>query len=240
MQSVVGVSFESEPDGFIMDRTLCLLLSLLIVPFALAYGQRKLSVSATASPTFSHTTYRFRYFYPESDGQIVEPVYLNGSRWATGFSAGVSVIRDYAPGWSYSSGIWFQQLTIRQERQPTAGEGTVALHKRVIRFPIQLNYYSSANRLAPFFSMGFLVDLPITSRVVVKRTGESTQYLRLLDKPRPIFLGLLGAGVRYKLTDRYTISAQPVWSYNFGQLGGASTRDKSFELSLLMQAAYAF
>ncbi|GAB4037002.1 PorT family protein [Spirosoma gilvum] len=223
-----------------MIRTLCLFLTLLISPIALAFGQKKLSLSATVSPTFSRTVYQFRYLYPESDGQIVEPIFLNGSRWASGFSAGVSIIHDYAPGWSYSFGIWFQQLTIRQDRQPTAGEGTVAFHKRVVRFPIQLNYYSSLKRLSPYFSIGFLIDLPITSRVVVTRAGESTQYLRLLDKPRPIFLGLLGAGMRYKLTDRYTVSAQPVWSYNFGQLGGASTHDSSFEVSVQMQAAYAF
>ncbi|GAB3948717.1 hypothetical protein GCM10028805_23790 [Spirosoma harenae] len=197
-------------------------------------------MSATLSPTFSHTNYKFRYFYPESDGQIVEPVYINGPRWSTGYTAGLSFITNYAPGWSFSTGVWYQQVSIRQARQPTAGEGTVALHKRVIRIPILLNYYSSKRRLSPYFSLGMFTDLPITSRVVVTRTGESTQYLRLTTPARPIFLSMLGAGLRYKLTDRYTILAQPVWAYSFGQIGSAYSNDNSFELSVLTQFAYTF
>ncbi|MVM32782.1 PorT family protein [Spirosoma sp. HMF4905] len=223
-----------------MNRSFLLLVAFLLFSMTLSWSQQTLSISATLLPTFSHTYYTNRYLYPESDGQIVEPVYLSGSRWATGYSAGVSVAYNYTPGWSVSSGVWFQQLSLRQARQPIAGPGTVVLHNRVIRFPLLLNYYSSAQRLSPYFSLGLFVDLPITSRVVVTRTGESTQYLRLLSTPRPIFHGLLGAGARYKLTNRYTLMAQPVWIYKFGQLGGATTYDSSFELSLLTQLAYTF
>lgn len=223
-----------------MNRSFSLLVALLFFPMALSWGQQTLSVSATLSPTFSRTYYNYRYFYPESDGQIVEPVYINGTRWSTGYSVGVSVLYNYAPGWSVSSGIWFQQLSLRQARQPTAGEGTVALHSRVIRFPLLLNYYSSNQRLSPYFTFGLFVDLPAISRVVVNRTGESTQYLRLLSTPRPIFHGLLGAGLRYKLADRYTLMTQPVWTYKFGQLGSANAYDSSFELSLQTQVTYNF
>lgn len=224
-----------------MNRTLRLLLVFVIAPVALSRAQPKLAVSAIGSPTSCHTNYLNCYFYPESDGQIVEPIFLNGNRWSWGYSAGFSVLYEYAPGWSVSSGLWFQQLTTRQARQPAAGEGTVALRGRVIRFPILLNYYSSQKRLSPYFSFGLLTDFPITSRVVVTRTGESTQYLRL--KPiltRPIFHVLLGVGVQYKLNDRYTLIAQPVWAYKFGQIGAASSHNDSYEFSLQTQVAYTF
>ena len=146
----------------------------------------------------------------------------------------------YAPGWSFSSVIWYQQLTTRQARQTAAGEGTTTVHDRVVRIPLLLNYASSTKRLSPYFSFGLLTDIPIPSRVVVTRMGQSTQYLRLDNSHRPIFHLLVGAGAQYQLNRRYTLMTQPVWTYKFGQLGGANTYDSSFEVSLLTQIAYSF
>ena len=223
-----------------MNRTLCLWLALLGFPTALVFGQSKLSVSATIAPTVSHTVYSYRFLYPDSDGQVVEPVYLNGSRWASGYSAGLSILYTYAPGWSVSSGLWYQQLTTRQSRQAAAGEGTVTLRSRVLRIPLLLNYASSTKRLSPYFSFGALTDVPIPSRVIVTRSGQATQNLRLETSTRPIFHLLLGAGAQYRLTGHCLLMAQPVWAYKLGQLGGANANDSSFELSILTQIAYTF
>jgi hypothetical protein len=223
-----------------MLTTRYLLLVLLWFPATLSYSQKKLSVSATIAPAISRTVYLSRYLYPNSDGQIVEPVYLNGRRWSAGYSAGVSFIYSYAPGWSVSSGVWFNELTTRQARQAIVGDGTVTLRKRVARLPILLHYASSTKRLSPYFSFGLLTDIPVPSRVIVDRTGESTQYLRLELSQRPIFNLLLGAGMQYQLTNQLRLMAQPVWIYKMGQLGGASTNDTSFELSVLTQLAYSF
>lgn len=223
-----------------MNTKLRLLLALLWCQTTLVFGQQTLSVSATVVPTLSHTVYKSRFFFPDSDGQVVEPVYMNGLRWASGYSVGASIQYTYAPGWSVSSGIWFQQLTTRQARQAVAGEGTITVHKRVARIPLMLNYASSTRRLSPYFSFGLLTDLPLPSRVVVTRTGESTQYLRLDTSGRPIFQLLFGAGLQYKLNRRYTLLAQPAWVYTIGQLGGAYTNDPAFELSVLTQLAYSF
>ncbi len=224
-----------------MNRYLFLLCVLLgWMPAARSFGQQKLSVSATVVPTVTYTAHKFRFLYPDSDGQIVEPVYLNGPRWASGYSAGVSAIYTYAPGWSVSSGIWYQQLTTRQSRQPAAGEGNVTVFNRFVRLPLLLTYCSSTKRLTPCFSFGALTDLPIPSRVVVERGSDPTQYLRLETYKRPIFHLLLGAGVQYQLNRHYTLIAQPTWTYKFGQLGGASFNDPSFGFSLLTQVAYVF
>ncbi|SOD80357.1 porin family protein [Spirosoma fluviale] len=223
-----------------MSRNLLFLLTLVWLPTALCMGQRKLSISATVTPTLSHTNYIHRYYYPNSDGQIVEPVYVNGIRWATGYSAGVSVLYEYVPGWSVSSGIMFQQLTTRQARPTTAGDGTTSIHNRAIRVPLLLNYASSTKPLSPYFSFGLLTDVPLPSRVVVNRTGQSTQYLKLETSTRPILHLLLGVGGQYQINKRYTVMAQPIWTYKFGQLGGASAYNSSFEVSLLTQLAYTF
>lgn len=223
-----------------MNTKLCILSALLWLPMMLSFGQAKLSVSATVAPTVSRTAYYYRFLYPESDGQVVEPVYLNGNKWSSGYSAGLSLVCAYAPGWSVSSGLWYQQLGTQQARQPTAGDGTVTLRSRAIRVPILLNYCSSMKRLAPYFSFGALTDVPMSSRVVVVRSGESTQHLRLKTISRPIFHLLLGAGVQYRLNSHYTLMAQPIWTYKLGQLGATPTNDSSVELSLLTQVAYRF
>ncbi|UFH52978.1 PorT family protein [Spirosoma sp. KNUC1025] len=204
-------------------------------------GQHKLSISSTVTPAIGHTDYHARSLYPESDGQVVEPVFLDGSRWSSGYAAGLSISYVYQPGWSVSSGIWFHQITTRQTRQPSAGEGTVTLRNRRLRIPLLLNFCPSNHRLSPYFSFGLLTDFPILSRVVVTRSGESTQNLRLKPLlPRPFFYGLLGAGVRYKLTDRYTFIGQPVLTYSFGQLGASFMHDPAFEIGLQTQLAYTF
>lgn len=218
--------------------SLCLFLLLLSQE---ALGQKKLAMSATVAPGLSYTNYQSRYLYPESDGQIVEPVFLDGRRWSWSYSAGLSVIYTYAPGWSVSSGLWFDEVTTRHPRQPAAGAGTVALHSRVLRIPILLNYQSSDQRLSPYYSFGLLTDLPLQSRVVVTRIGESTQYLRLESiNNQPIFHGLLGAGMQYQLTDRFTLMVQPTWTYAFGRFGGARLHDTSFAFKLLTQVVYTF
>ncbi len=230
----------SRNARFVMHRTLPLLVALAVFTSTLSRGQQKLSLSAPVSPTLSRIYYSYRFFYPESDGQVVEPVYVNGVRWAGGYSAGASLLYTYAPGWSVSAGIWYQQLSIRQARQATAGEGTVTLSSRVVRLPLLLNYAPSRQRLSPCFTLGFFIDFPTSSRVVVTRGADPTQNLRLTTTSTPIFHGLLGAGLQYKLTDRYTLMAQPVWSYKLGQFGDALTYNKSFELSLQTQVTYSF
>lgn len=238
-----------------MNRPLLLLLILLLLSPMLCRSQQKFFVSATLVPTFSHTAYTYRYLFPESDGQVVEPVYLHGSRWASGVSAGASALYEYTPGWSVESGIWFQQLATRQAREPVAGPGTVTLISRSVRVPVLLNYTLLSGgqqrrkvlqhrllhqRLSPCFTLGMFVDIPLTSQVVVRRDGEATQFLRLRTLTRPVFHGMLGAGAQYDLSNRVRLIAQPAWTYTFGQVGVGNANSPSFELSLLMQAAYSF
>lgn len=223
-----------------MTLNVRLLIALFWFPATLVFGQQKLSVSATVVPTYSHTSYKSRFFYPNSDGQVVEPIYMDGKRWAPGYSAGLSVLYNYAPGWSVASGIWYQQLTTRQARQTAAGDGTTTVHNRAIRIPILLNYASSTKRLSPYFSLGLLTDIPLSARVVVVRAAESTQNLVLESSRSPVFNLMLGAGAKYQLSRRYTLTAQPAWTYQLGQLGGANTDNPTFELSLLTQIAYSF
>ncbi|GAB3556334.1 outer membrane beta-barrel protein [Spirosoma fluminis] len=221
-----------------MNKPLYVLLLLITLCNAYAFGQKTVSVSVTAAPVFASTSYVRRYFYPNSNGQVVEPIFINGRRWSTGYSAGVMVHYTYAPGWSVASGVWYGQLSVRQERLPIMGEGASTVSSRAVRVPLLINYRSSTKRLSPYFSLGVLVDFPFTSRVVVARANEPTQRLRLDTGKGPVFQPLLSAGVDYQINSRYALSVQPTWTYNMGRFGGSATYNPSFELSLLTQLVY--
>lgn len=213
--------------------------ALLCLVASMAYGQRTISVQATAAPTLVRTNYNRTYLFPESDGQIVEPIFLAGTVNTIGYMAGVTALYTYAPGWSLAAGLWYSQVSLRQVRPVAAGYGTTAVRGRTVRLPLLLNYQPSTRRLSPYFSMGLLLDFPMTSRVVVIRNGQPTQHLRLGVDKGPVFQPMLGAGGRYQLSHRCALTVQSVWSYNLGRFGGSKTSNSSYEVSVLAQASYS-
>lgn len=214
------------------------LVALLSLSLSVAFGQRTVSVSATVAPALVRTNYNRTFLYPDSDGQVVEPIFLAGTTHAIGYSAGLTVCYAYAPGWSATAGIWYGQAALRQAR-PVAGDGTTAIRSQAVRLPLLLNYHPT-RRLSPYFSLGLLLDFPLTSRVVVMRPGLPTQRLRLRTNAGPVFKPMLGAGGRYRLNDRFALIVQPVWVYTLGRFGGGQTADSSYEMSVLTQVTYQF
>ena len=217
-----------------------LYVALFCVLATVAFGQRTVSISATVAPTLVRTNYNRTYLYPDSDGQIVEPIFLIGTVNAFGYLAGLGAHYTYAPGWSVAVGVWYSQASMRQVRPAAAGEGTTAVRNRTVRIPLLLSYQSSTQRLSPYFSLGLLLDFPFASRVVVTRSGQPTQRLRLTTDSGPVFQPLLGAGGRYQLGHRCALIVQPTWAYNLGRFGGARTYNSSYEVGVLTQVNYSF
>ena len=217
-----------------------LFCTLLCVPVTVAFGQRTFSISPMAAPTLVRTNYNRMYLYPDSDGQIVEPIFLVGTPSAFGYATGLMGQYTYAPGWSVAAGIWYSQATLRLARPAASGEGTTAIRSRTVRIPLLLNYQPSTRRLSPYFSLGLLLDFPAASRVVVTRVGQPTQRLRLTADAGPVFQLMLGAGGRYRINRRWALIVQPVWAYNLGRFGGAQTYNSSYEVSILTHTTYSF
>ena len=215
------------------------LVALLSLSLSVAFGQRTISVSATVAPTLVRTNYNRTFLYPDSDGQVVEPIFLAGTTHAVGYSAGLTAYYTYGPGWSVAAGIWYGQAALRQAR-PVAGDGTTAIRSRALRLPLLLNYQPSTRRLSPYFSLGLLLDFSLASRVVVTRPGLPTQRLRLRTEAGPVFKPTLGAGGRYRLNNRFALIVQPVWVYTLGRFGGEQTTNLSYEVSVLTQVTYQF
>ena len=216
-----------------MLKTTFVALFCLLAP--VAFGQRTISIQATVAPTLVRTSYNRQFLYPESDGQVVEPIFLAGRLGAAGYTAGLTTQYAYAPGWSVAAGVWYSQATLRQTRLTTLGDGTTAISSRTLRIPLLLNYHSSTRRLSPYFSLGLLLDFPMASRVVVTHAGQPTQHLRLTTDSGPVFQPMLGAGGRYRVNRRWALIVQPIVSYNLGRFGGAQTDNSSYALSILTQ-----
>lgn len=219
------------------SATLFLLISLTTLS---VFGQNKLSVSATITPLYTNTNYTRHYLFPDSDGQVVEPVLLAGNKGSLGYLAGITAYYNYASQWSIATGLWFRYQAIRTERLALAGEGTSSVRYRSIRLPILFNYRSSEHKLSPFYSFGPLIDIPLSARIVASRAGESTQHLRLDSESGPVFNFLLGAGGIYQVNSQIALTSQPTVTYRLGRLGGARTNFRTFELGLQMQAIYTF
>ncbi|MBC3784546.1 outer membrane beta-barrel protein [Spirosoma utsteinense] len=216
-----------------------LYVALFCLSATVAFSQRTFSISATASPTLVRTNHNRTYLYPDSDGQVVEPVFLAGTVNTIGFTAGLGAHYTYAPGWSVATGIWYSQTARQQARLAAAGEGTTTLRSRTLRVPLLLNYQLTTRRFAPYFSLGLWLDFPLNARVIVDRIDEPTQRLRLKTDTGPIFQPLLGVGGRYQPARRWALIVQPVWSYNLGRFGGARTYNSSYEVNILAQITYA-
>lgn len=212
--------------------------SLLFVLSGPILAQRRLSVSASVTPTFSRTSYLQRVFYPNSDGQLVEPIYLNGAFWSTGVQGGLSAQYAFSEGWSVSAGAWYRQLSTRQAR--FGSEGTNTIRNRAVRLPVLLNFQSSPRRLSPYFTLGMTFDIPMQSRVVVTRADQPIQRLWLDSEPGPFFNVLVGAGGRYQFKQRYAIVAQPILTYNLGRFGGLRSYNPSVDLGVQAQISYTF
>jgi hypothetical protein len=216
-----------------------LLIVLLGLLAHMAPGQSRLSVSALTAPTLIRTSYNRTYLFPDSDGQVVEPIFIGGTRQTIGVVTGLEAQYWYAPGWSLSAGLGYSQSFMRQSRLPAAGEGTTSIRSRALRVPLLLNYQPLTKRLSPYFTLGMLLDFPLASRVIVDRSGLPTQRLRLGTEPGPVFHPMVGAGGRYAFHERWTLVVQPSWAYNLGRFGGAQTYTASHELSIRVQLTYA-
>ncbi|MCK8493597.1 PorT family protein [Spirosoma sp. RP8] len=223
-----------------MTRLFYSLLFLFVVQAVSVFGQEKLSVSATVTPLYVHTAYKNVYLYPNSDGQVVEPVFLNGAMGSVGYSAGVTVYYTYAPGWSVAGGLHYRYLPTRTDRLPLAGEGTTMVRSRAIRIPLSINYRSSTKKLSPYYTLAALVDFPFSSRVLAVRDDLPTQKLRLNADAGPVFNIMLGAGAVYQLNPTLALTAQPTITYRLGRFGGSHTENRTYELGLQTQLIYTF
>lgn len=201
-------------------------------------AQRGWSVVVQATPLAEQTNYPRRVFYPDSNGQVVEPIYLNGSHWAPGVQVGLVAQYGFAPGWSVGAGVGYRQFSTRQTR--FSNDGTTVLNSRAVRVPVLLNFQSTTNRLSPYFSAGTLLDFPLSSRVTVRRTDQPVQQLTLGTEGGPVVYLTAGAGGRYQLSDHSALVVQPVLTHKIGRFGASRSHNPAVEVGVQAEVSYSF
>lgn len=201
-------------------------------------AQRGWSVAVQVTPVAEQTNYPRRVFYPNSNGQVVEPIYLSGTRWATGVQGGILAQYDFSPGWSVGTGVGYRQFSTRQNRLGNAG--TTTINSRAIRVPVLLNFQSSTNRLSPYFTVGTLLDFPLASRVTVRPNDQAAQQLTLDAERGPVFYLMAGAGGKYRMNDHYALTVQPVLNYKVGRFGDGRSYNPAVEVGVQAQVLYSF
>lgn len=204
------------------------------------FGQGTWSVAGGVTPAFVRTQYPRTTLYPDSDGQLVEPVELAGRTSAFSYVTGLTLYYTYAPGWSIATGIGYRAQTTHQPRRSATSEGTTTLRERAMRIPLLFTYRPVTRRLAPCYSFGLLVDLPGTARIIERRSGQPTQHLRLDTSPGPVFSVLVGAGGAYQIIPRWALLAQPIVTYKLGRFGNAQVHSPAVELGLMTQIVRSF
>ncbi|CCH55027.1 hypothetical protein BN8_04258 [Fibrisoma limi BUZ 3] len=223
-----------------MQRFLGLLLWGVLLSAEVAFGQKKIVLSVAAAPTYAYTAYKPQFLYPDSDGQVVEPILVTGRSHSAGYLLGPTVEYVYAPGWSVSSGVWLSTLTYRQARESADERILTNIRNRSLRIPIQLNYRQSKNRLSPYWSGGLHLDYLLPARVLVRRDEQPRQRLNLTYNGGVAFRVSVAGGWSYRLTNRISLLGQLMVNYNLGKFGQAATHNPSIELNGLVQAAWTF
>ncbi|RIV25034.1 PorT family protein [Fibrisoma montanum] len=223
-----------------MQRFRGLLLCGMLLYGGGALGQKNYSLSITVAPTYAYTVYKPQFLFPDSDGQVVEPILLTGRSHSAGYLIGPAVEYTYAPGWSVASGVWFNTLTYRQARRSADGQVLTAIRNRSLRVPVLLNYRQSAGRLAPYWSGGLLLEYLLPARVLVRRDEQPRQRLDLTYNGGLAFRVSVAGGWSYRLTNRIRLLGQLMVNYNLGKFGQAATHNPSLELNGLMQTAWTF
>ncbi|AQG79102.1 outer membrane beta-barrel protein [Spirosoma montaniterrae] len=194
-----------------------LLFSLLCVCVAPTFAQKRFSVGVVAAPAFNYSHTNLTFTAPNQNGQLVSTDFDQRS---SGWAAIVGASADYAftPRWSVSTGIWFSQS---RSKQPYSF-GSANTSARVISsgwaVPLLVNYRFSDRRFSPLVSVGIQGSFG-GSTVFKPEAGSSFREFRINFGNELTVQPLLGAGIAYRLTERWSLMAQPLLVWRFRPQG---------------------
>lgn len=197
----------------------CLASGWLLCPVATAQ-MSKISLSVSYSPIYSSSFHSRNFTVPPSQGQSINPVFTKSST-SSGYSFGLSAHYAFAPRWSATTGLWVNNFTKAESTflfntntngvitSPNAGTRVSA---RTYQVPLLANYRTSDKQLAAYFSAGVLVSLPPTATDYL--ISQNDDYA-LVRGRRAEVLPMIGAGLSYQLSNRFSFLVQPTLMLEF-------------------------
>lgn len=196
-----------------MNTRILLLLSLISTLLLPARAQSRLSVGLTAAPVLNYGHSNLTVNVPGGSGQFT-PTTFDYRSSVGGFTAGLSVRYALTPSWSLSTALWFTQLRTTQPFPFAPGNVPSRVISSSYQIPLLLNYRLTNRRLAPYFSVGALAALRGATRYKsVDRSGSIDARIKFGG---PVTVqAVVGAGVAYRLTSHWSLTAQPVLIWRF-------------------------
>lgn len=217
-------------------KSMPFLLTLLLVSVgsvSTVFGQSKFSVSTSFAPFYNYVRSEQRLILSDENGNLV-PYELSARSTGRTITPGLMIHYAFSPRWSVSTGIWASYnyaARTRVRTSPPLEEFIVGSSRfRHFESPLFINFRTSAKRLSPYFSIGALFEYP--AAVQVEGFGRVRFGRRVEVAP------MLSAGVDYRLTDRFRLTAQPTLIWRLPDSDVESLI--SYRVGMLVQAVYGF
>ena len=220
----------------------CLIIGWL--PCSVATAQiNKFSLSVSVSPIYSGSFNERNIITPTTQSQSINPVFTKSST-SYGYSVGLSAHYAVSSRWSVTTGLWVNNFTRARSTllfntntngliiSPNAGTRVSA---RTYQVPVLANYRTSDKKLAAYFSAGVLISLPPPSTNYLIGHNDD---LALLRGSRGKVLPMIGAGLSYRLSNRFSFLAQPTLMLEFP--AEEYILHNTYRVGLLTQLKYTF
>lgn len=220
----------------------CLVIGWLLCSVATAQVNR-LSLSVSFSPIHSGSFNERNGTVPPNQGQSINPVFVKSST-SFGYSVGLSAHYAFSPRWSATTGLWVNNFTKARSTLlfNTTTNGLITsrssgtrVSARTYQVPVLVNYRTSDEKWAAYFSAGTLISLP----------PPATDYLighnndiALLKGGRGKVLPMIGAGLSCQLSNHFSFLAQPTLMVEFP--AEEHILYNAYRVGLLTQLKYAF
>lgn len=205
-----------------------------------AIGQSRFSLSVNAAPIWNFYDTRATILVPGGSGGLET---LDFATKGHGFSYSFGLLGRYhlSPRWSVAAGVWgvrdvSSTLDLTQNGQTVTINNFLGRQVFVdYRVPLLINYQPSRHRLSPYLTAGATANID-GPRYIDLGTGP----VRVRLDKAVTFTPLLGLGAAYRLSDQFTLIAQPTVQLEFPRGNTDYQRYRVYALSLQTQVLYAF
>ncbi|MFD2569221.1 outer membrane beta-barrel protein [Spirosoma soli] len=218
-----------------MKILLCSVLSIISLFSLQAHAQRRFSISVTGAPAYSYTDFTGTVLIPGTNGQFV-PTTLTSESAFFGVSVGAMASYRFSREWSLSTGLWYDRLTqTKPDPSPVSADAKIIMSS--LKIPVLFNYKPFTTRLAPYFTVGGLINQAQPTRlinVLAPNTDES-----ILFASSATYRAVLGAGVTYRINNHFSVIVQPMLLYRF-RPNRTYERFVSYQLNGQTQLVYTF
>lgn len=205
-----------------------------------AAGQSRFSLSVNAAPVWNLFDTRAVFALPDANGNLQTTDFATKGH-GFGYSFGLLGRYHLSPRWSVATGVWGVRDVSSTFDMTLSGQ-TVTINMPLSRqafvdyaVPLLINYQPSLRRLSPYLTAGATANIP-GARYVDLGTGS----VRVRFDRTITFSPLLGLGAAYRLSDRFTLMAQPTAQLILPRGNTDYERYRVYGLSLQTQVQYRF